>query len=305
MDFQKFMLMLKLGRLQFLVAGFLLYLMAILLAILLFREFSWERFIWGYAVLLPAHLMVNYSNEYFDQDLDRYSHPTKFSGGSRVLLEHPELSSFAYKFSLSMIFISLILGLTFSYMFNTPIFFVLTILGNLLGWYYTAPPLKLSYRGFGEIATVISGFLISALGFVAITGEMNFQFILFSIPIMLFYILFILSVEIPDEEADKKGGKNTFIVRYGVTCTLQVTVLASALATISFLILPQNLFDPVNLTFIALLSIIPLSSAILGFMIRNSSLEVLNSIVARNVYALILFVALVNVYFFSNVTCHI
>lgn len=299
MDLHKITLLIKLGRLQFLAAGFLLYLLGILLAIVLFKQFSWERFIWGYAVLLPAHLMVNYSNEYFDQDLDRYSYPTKFSGGSRVLLNHPELSSFARKFSTSMIFISLFLGLSFSYTFKTPLFFVLTIFGNLLGWFYTAPPLKLSYRGFGEIATVLSGFLISGLGFTAMTGEIYVQFILFSIPIMLFYILFILSVEIPDKEADKKGGKNTFIVRYGFSNAFMVMLLASVLATTSFLLLPQNLFNPINLNIISLISIIPLLSSILGFLVRKSSLEELNRSVTRNVNSLILFVIMVDIYIFS------
>ena len=296
MDLHKFMLLVKLGRLHFLVAGFLLYLLGVLLAVVLFNQFSWDRFIWGYAVLLPAHLMVNYSNEYFDQDLDKYSCPTNFSGGSGVLINHPELSGFAWKFSLSMILISLILGSIFSFIFNSPAFLILTVFGNLLGWFYTAPPLKLSYRGFGEIATVISGFLIPALGFAAITGGINFQFILFSIPIMLFYILFILSIEIPDRETDRKGGKNTFIVRYGIDNALILMVIASTLASISFLLLPQNLFNPINLNIIALISSIPLVCAILGLLSRNLSLERLNKIATRNVNALILFVALANIY---------
>lgn len=298
MYLEKVKLVIKLGRFHFLVAGFLIYLLGVMLAVVLFNQFSWERFIWGYAVLLPAHLMVNYSNEYFDMDVDQYSSPTNFSGGSGVLLNHPELKSFAKYFSLSMILISLVLGLAFSYVFNSPVFLLLTIAGNLLGWFYAAPPIKLSYRGFGEIATVISGFLIPGLGFAAITSVINFQFVFFSIPIMLSYILFILSVEIPDREADEKGGKNTFIVRYGRTNALILMVIASALASITFLLLPQDLFYPLNLNIIALLSIIPLASAIMALLARKASLDVLSKSVSRNVNALILFVALVNIYIF-------
>jgi len=237
MNQEKIKLIIKLGRLHFLIAGFLLYLLGVLLAVVLFNQFSWDKFIWGYAVLFPAHLMVNYSNEYFDREADRYSSPTSFSGGSGVLLTHPELKSFAKSFSLVMILISLCIGFTFSYLYNSPIILLLAISGNLLGWFYTAPPLKLSYRGFGEIATVLSGFLIPGLGFAAITGYINSQFIIFSIPIMLFYILFILSVEIPDREADGMGCKKTFIVRFGITNALVAMVASSALATILFLII--------------------------------------------------------------------
>jgi 1,4-dihydroxy-2-naphthoate octaprenyltransferase len=268
-----------------------------LLAVALFSDFSWERFLLGYAVLLPAHLMVNYSNEYFDIDADQYSSPTQFSGGSGILLKHPELRSFALYFSLSMMAVSLTLAVLFSYLFNSPVFLLLSVAGNLLGWFYTAPPFKLSYRGWGEIATVMSGFLIPGLGFAAITGVINLEFIIFSVPVMLFYVLFILSVEIPDREADKKGGKKTFIVRFGLTSALVLMVVASALASLSFLIMPYDIFNPVNLNIIALLSAIPLVSAIITLVHSKSSI---NNSVSRNVNALILFVALVNVYFFMT-----
>lgn len=295
LNLHKLFLVVKLGRLHFLVAGFLTYLLGVLLAVALFNVFSWERFLLGYAVLLPAHLMVNFSNEYFDLDVDRYSSPTQFSGGSGVLLRHPELRSFALYFSLSMIAVSLLLAVLFSYLYNSPVFLLITVAGNLLGWFYTAPPFKLSYRGWGEIATILSGFLIPGLGFAAITGVINFQFLLFSVPIMLFYVLFILSVEIPDRDSDKKGRKNTFIVRFGLTSALILMVVASILASISFLIMPQDIFYPLNLNIIALLSTIPLVSAIIAVLTRKSSI---NNGVSRNVNALILFVALVNVYIF-------
>jgi 1,4-dihydroxy-2-naphthoate octaprenyltransferase len=293
---EKLILILKLGRLHFLVAGFLLYLLGVLLASVLFNQFNWERFIWGYLIVLPAHLMVNYSNDYFDQEVDRYSSPTQFSGGSGILLAHPELIGFAHKFSLAMIGLSLILAVGFSYFYNAPIILFLTISGIFLGWYYTAPPLKFSYNGMGEIATVLSGFIIPGLGFAAMMGVLNIQYILFSVPIMLFYVLFILSVEVPDREADQKGGKNTFIVRYGRNTGIKLMAMASALATLIFLILPADLYQPINLDLLALLSFIPTISAVWTLYNRAKSLEILNRSILRNINTLVLFVALTNIY---------
>jgi 1,4-dihydroxy-2-naphthoate octaprenyltransferase len=293
---EKLILILKLGRLHFLVAGFLLYLLGVLLASVLFNQFNWERFIWGYLIVLPAHLMVNYSNDYFDQEVDRYSSPTQFSGGSGILLAHPELIGFAHKFSLAMIGLSFILAVGFSYFYNAPIILVLTISGIFLGWYYTAPPLKFSYNGMGEIATVLSGFIIPGLGFAAMMGVLNIQYILFSVPIMLFYVLFILSVEVPDREADQKGGKNTFIVRYGRNTGIKLMAMASALATLIFLILPADLYQPINLDLLALLSFIPTISAVWTLYNRAKSLEILNRSILRNINTLVLFVALTNIY---------
>ena len=295
MNLHQLFLIIKLGRLHFLVAGFFTYLIGVLLAVTFFNVFSWDRFILGYAVLLPAHLMVNYSNDYFDVKVDQYSSPTQFSGGSGVLLKHPELKNFTLYFSISMMAISLTLGLLFSYLYNSPVFLILTVAGNLLGWFYTAPPLKLSYRGWGEFATILSGFLIPGLGFAAISSVINYQFLIFSVPIMLFYVLFILSVEVPDRNADKIGGKNTFIVRFGLTSALVLMVAASALAKISLLVILSDLFYTLNLSILDLLFIIPLISAILTLVYRGSSL---NKSVNRNVNALVLFVAMVNVYIF-------
>jgi 1,4-dihydroxy-2-naphthoate octaprenyltransferase len=293
---EKLILIIKLGRLHFLVAGFLLYLLGVMLASVLFNQFSWERFIWGYLIVLSAHLMVNYSNDYFDQEVDRYSNPTQVSGGSGILQTHPELVGFAHKFSLAMIGLSIILGVGFSYFYNAPIILFLTISGIFLGWYYTAPPLKFSYNGMGEITTVLSGFLIPGLGFAAMMGVLNVQYILFSVPIMLFYVLFILSVEVPDREADQKGGKNTFIVRYGRTTGLKFMVVTSTLATLIFLFLPADLYQPINLDILALLSFIPTISAVWTLYNSEKSMKILNRNIIRNINALVLFVALINVY---------
>jgi len=228
--------------------------------------------------------------------VDRYSNPTPFSGGSGILLTHPELKGFARNFSISMIVISLVLGLGFSYVYHAPVVIILAMLGNFLGWFYTAPPLKFSYNGLGEISTVLSGFLIVGLGYAAIMGVLNIQYLLFSVPVMLFYILFILSVEIPDGESDQKGGKNTFIVRYGRKTAFKLMAAASALATIVFLILPANLFQPINLNVLALLSFIPTISALWAVIHYDLSPELLNKSASRNVNALVLFVFMINIY---------
>jgi 1,4-dihydroxy-2-naphthoate octaprenyltransferase len=97
-------------------------------------------------------------------------------------------------------------------------------------------------------------------------------------------------VEIPDREADLKGGKKTFIVRYGRNNSLFLTMVASVLASLCFLTLPNNLFSPINLNLIALLSLIPLASALISYLNRGKSLKIISKLATRNVSALILFV---------------
>ena len=82
--------LLRVGRPQFLISGLALFVFGTLLAVRLGAPFFLSRLILGYLVILPAQLSVHYSNDYFDV-VDRLGGATPFSGGSGVLLEHPEL----------------------------------------------------------------------------------------------------------------------------------------------------------------------------------------------------------------------
>lgn len=109
-----------------------------------------------------AHLSVSYTNDYWDFEVDHYNQPTLFAGGSGVLIQNPELRSFAKNFGILLIVLSLSLAVVFSYIYSSVTFLLIALLGNLLAWYYSAPPLKLSYLGLGEVATALSGFILPA-----------------------------------------------------------------------------------------------------------------------------------------------
>jgi 1,4-dihydroxy-2-naphthoate polyprenyltransferase len=206
---EDFINLLKLGRFHFLGAGFFFFTAGALLAVLINVPFSLERYILGYLVVLPAHLSVSYSNDYFDVEVDKYGEPTLFTGGSGILVKHPHLRPLARKIALALITISVTLALFFTIYYQVPLFLILSFMGIFLAWYYSAPPLQLSYRGWGELAMVVSGFLIPCLGFLALAGFLNLQIILFTLPAMCYQVVFIMSVEIPDLETDQKGHKHT------------------------------------------------------------------------------------------------
>lgn len=83
--------LLRVARPQFLITGLFLFVFGDSWAILLGAPFSLSRIILGYLVLLPAHLSISYSNDYFDVEVDQHGKPTFFSGGSGVLVNHPGL----------------------------------------------------------------------------------------------------------------------------------------------------------------------------------------------------------------------
>lgn len=300
MDTDKLIKILKLGRFQFIFGGFLYFCLGAFFAILLNAEFALNKFILGYAIFFMAHLSMQYSNDYFDLESDKYGKPSQFAGGSGILVENPELKNFAKWFSITLLSLSLIFAAVFTFIFSySPLFFLFVVFGNFLAFFYAAPPIKLSYNGLGEIATISIGFLMPAMGYLTLMGTINMPFVIFSIPLLLYQLLFINSVQIPDMEGDKLGGKITWIVRKGRIFGFKTIAVAGSLATLSFLILSFTNLYPASLNFnvIAFLSILPLSFAIFSFIKRSEDRITATTLVNRNLSSLIMFLAIINCYF--------
>lgn len=300
MNTDKLIKIIKMGRFQFIFGGFLYFCLGALFAVLLNTEFSLDKFLLGYAIFFTAHLSMHYSNDYFDLESDKYGKPSQFAGGSGILVENPELKNFAKKFSIILISSSLILAAAFTLIYSYPVWFFLFVLfGNFLAWFYAAPPLRLSYNGLGEIATISIGFLMPAMGYLTLTGTINMPFIIFSIPLLLYQLLFINAVQIPDMEGDKLGGKITWIVMRGRLFGFKTIAIAGSLATLSFLVLSlTNLYPaPLNFNVIAFLSILPLSFAILSYLKKSEDRNTATNLVNRNLASLIMFLVMINCYF--------
>jgi len=145
------------------------------------------------------------------------------------------------------------------------------VLGNLLGWFYSAPPLRLAYRGLGELAIVLCiGLLIPGMGYLVTSGHIDQDGLLFIMPLMLYGLAFILSVEIPDMEADRLGNKWNWVARKGRGFGFTVTGTALLLATLFFLCYPwftQRAY-PLDFHFLGILSLLPLGAGWIGLVRR-------------------------------------
>jgi 1,4-dihydroxy-2-naphthoate octaprenyltransferase len=264
--------LIRLARPQFLIAGLFLFVFGACWAILLGAPFSLARLVLGYLVFMPAHLSISFSNDYFDVEADRHGEPTFFSGGTRILVDHPELRNPAKRIAVILILCSLLFGLFFQIVYSPPIWFMgLVILGNLTGWFYSAPPLRLAYHGLGELAMIFSiGLLIPALGYLVTSGHIDKDGMLFTVPLMLYGLAFILSVENPDMEADRLGKKMTWVARRGRSFGFSVTGAALLLATLFFLCIPwlTSRTYPLNFRFLGALSLLPLGAGCIGWLKR-------------------------------------
>ncbi|WP_292383658.1 prenyltransferase [Methanoculleus sp. UBA430] len=262
----------RLGRFPFLLSGFVPFTAGALLAFLLGARFTPGEFLLGYAAMAAAHLSVHYSNDYFDADADRFVETTAISGGSGVLRAHPSLRPAALVAAVVLMAVSVLIGYAFVVIYDYPaVFLAFGIAGNLLGWFYTAPPLRLAYRNLGEVTNMITfGLLMPGAGYFVAAGMLDLSFFAFALPLFLYGLVFIVSVEIPDMEGDILGGKRTLVVRRGRVFGFALITLAAALATAALAVFAlTEIFYPVNFFPVALISLVPLLLALRGFLHRS------------------------------------
>jgi 1,4-dihydroxy-2-naphthoate polyprenyltransferase len=290
----------KLGKPQFTFGIFMYYLIGALFALLLNAQFVLSKFIWGYLILFMASMAIHYANDYFDFEVDHYGTPTTFTGGSGILVENPELREISKRLAIFFISLSIIIGAFFTVIFSFPIYFFLFVLfGNFLVWFYSAPPIKLSYRGLGEISNTINGFVMPATGYFVLMGTIDLPFIIFSIPFLFLQFLFTIGVEIPDLEGDKLGGKITWVVSKGREFGFRLIGISGLLATVSFLIILVANLLPQNIDFriIALISLISLSLGVVGLLKKPVDKEPATKLATLNVASIFAVIILINCYF--------
>jgi len=258
---------LKLGR-GLSLATIFMYLLGALFALLIGATFDAGKLILGYCIVLTGVLGGTYTNSYYDVAIDSSSAQTPVSGGTKVLVDHPELQKTIRNLIVFFFSLSILLGLVFTIIFSFPVtFFAFVVVANFIAWAYTAPPLRLVYRGFGEIITMLAvGFFMAGIGYFAIRGTIDLSFLMYSIPIMLTMFAFAFYVEIPDRDADLQGNKMTIVVRKDERFGFIIGSIALAGATICFLsfyllhIFPES----GGFLIIALYSVIPVALAIHG-----------------------------------------
>jgi 1,4-dihydroxy-2-naphthoate octaprenyltransferase len=166
-----------------------------------------------------VHLGLNVANDVFDTQLgadDRNINPTQFSGGSRVIQYGLVSRRGMATISAVMYAVALLVGVVLLVTHYSPALLVIGVLGILLSFFYTAPPLKLVYRGLGELTTAIGfGPLMLVGAYVVQTnGLLTAEPFVASIPIALLVMLILYVNEVPDRDGDARAGKRTLPVRW-------------------------------------------------------------------------------------------
>ena len=179
--------LIKLTRAHIGIAVLPSFFLGTLFALILGYEFNPIIFLWGFIIIFLLYAAASYANDYYDFEADKHNQQFGFSGGSGVLQKYPQLKSLAKWGAITMLISSLVLTTILASITYIPFWSVGFIgIGVFFTWFYSAPPIKLVYRGFGEVPHFIAGMMNAAWGYILITGSLDPSILIFSIPLALY-----------------------------------------------------------------------------------------------------------------------
>ncbi len=93
-----------------------------------------------------------------------------------------------------------------------------------LSYFYTAPPLNLGARGFGELDVFLSFALMSYFTFYVIVPELNWEMVIIAITVGIAVMLMRAVDQMSGYDAHKAAGEKDFSVRFGQEGSARITV---------------------------------------------------------------------------------
>ncbi len=212
---------LVLARAPFLTASIVPVLLGTALAYRLENAFEPVSFALVVLGMVFAHLGVNLANDFFDfqQGADQNNQfRNPFSGGSPSLAEGQESPARVKVLFWVSFVVAAVCGAVLMMRVDGgigPVFWI-ALGGFISGYFYTAPPLKFVYRGFGELFILLGFGVLPVLGtYYVQTGTLALEPVIAGAAVGLLTTNILYINQFPDYRSDKEAGKGTLVVRLG------------------------------------------------------------------------------------------
>jgi len=186
------------------------------------------------------------SNEYFDYETDKINMEriggdevgVTTTGGTRVLVEGLLPRRQALIASIIFFFAAIPLGILLQFYFKTGVLTIpIGVLAGLMGFFYTAPPIRASYRGFGEAFLCIDNAVIPVfMGFYLQHGFSCWWLpLVVALPWIIHAPAMKIIREFPDYKADLYVNKRNLVIIFGKEKMASVYILLTVCALILFI----------------------------------------------------------------------
>ena len=197
-------------------------------------KFDAAAFWLGLLCLFLLEIITVFTNDYFDFESDRRNKNFgPFSGGSRVLVDG-RISAARMRSGIAWVLSGFVVAfLALAAVVPAPGLITLGLIA-VLAIGYTTPPLKLCWRGLGELDVALTHSTVIILcGFLFQGGAWNAAFpALVSVPLFLAVLPAIILSGIPDYAADHAAGKRSLAVVVGPRAAVRIAQAATILAAV-------------------------------------------------------------------------
>ena len=217
-------------RLQFYPMSWMAYTVGALAAAQTAGAWQSSTYWFGYAALFfikAATVLSNERHDFASDSVNQLAGP--FNGGSRVLVDGALRADQLRAASLMLLLAAALSAVPALRGADSGAALMVLLVTVVAALGYTAPPLKLCWRGLGEIDVAFTHSLCVVLwGYVLQGGAWHDALPwALSLPIGLSILPAIMLSSLPDAEADQQAGKRTLAVRFGAA---RASTLAAASA---------------------------------------------------------------------------
>jgi 1,4-dihydroxy-2-naphthoate octaprenyltransferase len=219
----------------------------------------------AHAFGLIDHAYIVFSNDLADHATDRDNDThTPFSGGSRVvpegLLTLASLRRAAIGAAIALLALTVLAALVA----DRPLAPLFALAALVLLWAYSHPPLRLSYRGGGELLQGLGvGAVLPVWGFYAQAGSLEGFPWLALAPRVLLHAIGNVITALPDTPSDARASKRSWPVRVGERAARVHVVLGLALALLGIGLLESTWSGPTRVLAVTALPALSLTASLL------------------------------------------
>jgi 1,4-dihydroxy-2-naphthoate octaprenyltransferase len=231
-------------------------------------QFNWAVFLLLHLYGLLLQLFIVYANDRADIETDRLNTTfTIFSGGSRTLVNGLITVRENHAAVLTVIVLNAAVGLALTALYQRG--FALPFIAASLGllWLYSFLPVRLSYRGGGELLQMLGvGVVLPVFGYYGQAGTLDsfpWHLLAFILPCQLACAM---ATALPDEPSDRASSKLTAAVLLGPVVVKRTIIFLNAASLIFFF-----LFSPAPLHYSTAALLLPAVCTGGLLVLRNSS----------------------------------
>ena len=170
----------------------------------------------GAAILISAS--IHFVNEYADYETDKLTVRTLYSGGSGALQDSGLDKNLALRGAIPLVILGFtiaVLGLISGRLSRQALYIL--GLAAFFGWGYSLQPLKLAWRGWGELDNALLGaWLLPIYGYTVINQRVDSFIMAAAAPFAMLAFVNLLATHWADRQADRAVGKFTLVTKLSV-----------------------------------------------------------------------------------------